>query len=126
MTMHQVSDSDFAALEGVKDRRKDDAVILHIKDLQAATKELAAKMNYHHAIFREEVEKSVERVYVSAFPDGDPTGHRLHHELVIRREEERVKFWQEMRVAGAKWLGLGVLTFLAGAAWTQFLKGPHA
>lgn len=123
--MHQVSDSDFAALDGAKDRRKDDAVILHIKQLQATTKELSAKMAYHHAVFREEVEKSVERVYVSAFPDGDPDGHRRHHELVIKREEERVKFWQEMRVAAAKWAGLGLLGFAVTAIWTQLLKGPH-
>ena len=122
--MHQVSDSDFAALDGAKDRRKDDAVLLHIQELQATTKELAAKMAYHHAVFREEVEKSVERVYVSAFPDGDPDGHRRHHELVIKREEERVLFWTTMKNELAKWGLIGFVGWAIYYLWIGFLKGP--
>ena len=95
----------------------DAATLLHIQEMQATIKDLADKMTAHHSVFQEEVEKAVERVYVSAFPDGDPTGHRLHHELVMRREEERLEFWKEMRTAGAKWLGLGILGFFATAVW---------
>ena len=99
--------------------------LLHIQEIQGHVKDLTEKMAAHHSGFREEVEKAVERVYVSAFPDGDPTGHRLHHELVMRREEERLEFWKEMRTAGAKWLGLGVLGFVATAVWIAIKTEAH-
>ena len=113
------------ALQPEHRRRESDALLLHIQALQGDMRVMDDKLTHHHAIFEERVEAAVERVYISAFPDGDPEGHRRHHELVIRREEERLKFWQEMRIAGAKWVGMGVLTFLVAAAWTQFLKGLH-
>lgn len=100
------------------------SMLLHIRELQVNVKALDEKMTYHHGVFREEVEKSVERVYATAFPDGDPLGHRKHHELVIQREEARVKFWNEMLLGASKWAGMGVLAFLAHAAWVAFLKGP--
>ena len=105
-------------------QRTDDAILLHIKELQATVKDLAAKMNYHHAVFREEVEKSVEHVYERSFPAGDPDGHKHHHELVIKREEERLEFWMAMKKELTKWGLVGVLSFLAYAAWTAFLLGP--
>jgi len=104
--------------------RTDDSILLHIKELQITVKDLAAKMNYHHAIFREEVEKSVEHVYERSFPDGDPEGHRHHHELVIKREEERLEFWMTMKKEVTKWGLVGVLGFLAVAAWNAILIGP--
>lgn len=104
--------------------RTEDSLLLHIKELQAGQKELTAKMNYHHAIFREEVENSVNRVFERAFPDGDPEGHKLHHELVIKREEQRLEFWMSMKKEVTKWGLVGVLGFLAVSAWQAFLLGP--
>ena len=101
------------------------ALLQHIQNVDAVVKALDEKMTYHHSIFREEVEKSVEKVYVSAFPDGDPTGHRKHHELVIQREEERIAFWHEMRMAAAKWAGLGILGFLGAALWVAIKTEAH-
>ena len=106
-------------------RAESDATLLLIKNVDSAIKALDKKMTYHHEIFREEVEKSVEKVYVSAFPDGDPTGHRKHHELVIQREEERIAFWHEMRMAAAKWAGLGILGFLGTAVWIAIKTEAH-
>ena len=105
-------------------QRVEDSILLHIKELQATTKDLSAKMNYHHAIFREEVEKSVINVFERSFPEGDPEGHRAHHELVIQREKERVEFWSSMKKEVVKWGLIGVLSFLAYSAWAAFLKGP--
>ena len=120
--MHQ---DDFQHSASFVDRRKDDAILLHIKELQAGQKELAAKMNYHHAIFREEVEKSVNRVFERAFPDGDPEGHKQHHELVIKREEERLEFWMSMRKEIGKWGLIGILGFIVVSSWKAFLMGPN-
>lgn len=117
--MHQ---DDFQNSGTFVDRRQrtEDAILLHIKELQTSHKELSAKMNYHHAIFREEVEKSVNSVFERAFPDGDPEGHRRYHEASIKAAEGRAKFWNEMALAGAKWAGLGALGFIATAIWIAF------
>jgi hypothetical protein len=72
-----------------------------------------------------QLRQAMQEVMTNSFPDGDPDGHRRAHEAWIRKEEDKAKFWHEMVVAGAKWLGLGVLGFLATAAWTAFLQGPH-
>jgi len=117
--MHQDDFQHSSHQEPMIERRKDDAILLHIKELQAAVKELSAKMNYHHAIFREEVEKSVEHVYQRSFPDGDPEGHRAHHELVIKREEKRLAFWTKMQEEVTKW---GSLVY--SASWRS-LHGKH-
>lgn len=120
--MHQ---DDFTPSQFVERRgRTDDAILLHIKELQAGQKELTAKMNYHHAVFREEVEKSINGVFERAFPDGDPEGHRAHHELVIKREEERLEFWMSMRKEIGKWGLIGILGFIVVSAWQAFLLGP--
>ena len=108
-----------------RDRIAAQALLQHIQNVDAVVKELDEKMTYHHSIFREDVEKAVEKVYVSAFPDGDPTGHRKHHELVIQREEERIAFWHEMRMAAAKWAGLGILGFLGTAVWIAIKTEAH-
>lgn len=106
------------------DRRKDDSILLHIKELQASHKELTAKMNYHHAIFEERVEKAVEKVFERSFPDGDPEGHRAHHELVIKREEQRIAFWVNMRTKLTEWGLIGFVGWAFFALWAAFLKGP--
>ncbi len=106
-------------------RRESDAILLHVQQVDANVKALDDKMTYHHAIFREEVQKSVESVFERSFPDGDPEGHRRHHELVIQREEERVKFWLTMRVELAKYGLVGFVGWAVYALWNAFLQGPH-
>lgn len=96
-----------------------------VKQVHASQKALDLKLTHHMTDETEELAQAIAKLMREAFPEGDPDGHRRHHELVIQREEERAQFWHEMRVAAAKWAGLGVLGFLVAAAWTQFLKGPH-
>ena len=57
----------------------------------------------------------------SAFPAGDPDGHRRHHEAVIKAAEDRAKFWAEMRIAAAKPAFLGVLVLLGTMLWNGLL-----
>lgn len=96
-----------------------------VKQVHASQKDLDARLTKHMTDETHDLAVAVTKLMQDAFPAGDPEGHRRHHELVIQQAEEKAKFWQEMRIAGAKWLGLGILTFLAGAAWTAFLNGPH-
>lgn len=95
-----------------------------VRQVHASQKALDKKLTHHIEEETDELARAIAKLLAEAFPEADPSGHRRHHELVIQQAEEKAKFWGEMRVAAAKWLGLGVLTFLAGAAWTQFLRGP--
>jgi hypothetical protein len=127
--MHNFDEgSDFTPLaKSFVERRKDSPmhVLLQlVTQTHESQKSLEAKLTRHMTDETSELAEEISKLIGQAFPEGDPDGHRRHHELVILQAEARVKFWQEMRVAAAKWLGLGVLTFLAGSAWTQFLKGP--
>ena len=96
-----------------------------VKQVHASQKDLEQKLTRHMTDETDELAAAIARLMADAFPESDPSGHRLHHELVIKQAEEKAKFWAEMRIAAGKWLGLGVLTFLTGAAWTAFLQGPH-
>ena len=130
--MHNFSDdtSDFTPLaDSFNDRRKDSPmpVILElVKQIHTSQKKLDEKLTRHMTDETDELAQAITKLMKEAFPEGDPDGHRRHHELVIQQAEEKAKFWAEMRVAGAKWAGLGILSFLVAAAWAQFLKGPHA
>jgi hypothetical protein len=123
MTMHNFNEdnSGFTPLiESFTDCRKDShmPVILElVKQIHTSQKEMDKKLTRHMTDETDELAKAIARLMADAFPESDPSGHRLHHEMVIKQAEEKAKFWQEMRVAAAKWLGLGVLSFLAGAVW---------
>jgi hypothetical protein len=121
--------SDFTPLaEAFSDRRKDSPmpVLLElVKQVHDSQKALDVKLTAHMMNETGELAEAITKLMSEAFPAGDPDGHRRHHELVIQQAEERAKFWQEMRVAAAKWAGLAVLSFLVIAAWQQFLKGPQ-
>ena len=124
----QDSESDFASLTAeFVDRRRDSPmpVILElVTQIHKSQKALDEKLTQHMTNETTELAEAITRLMSDAFPEGDPEGHRHHHELVIKQAEERAKFWQEMRIAGAKWAGLGVLSFLVLSAWQTFLKGP--
>jgi hypothetical protein len=121
--------SDFATLTSeFNDRRKESPmpVILElVKQIHESQKSLDRKLTDHMTNETTELAEAIVRIQAEAFPMGDPVGHRHHHEMVIKQAEERAKFWQEMRIAAAKWAGLGVLGFLVLSAWQQFLKGPQ-
>lgn len=112
---------------GFQDRRQrtEDSILMHIQDLKKQTSELNAKMNYHHAIFREEMERSVERVFTRAFPEGDPEGHKRHHEVVIAAAQRRLELWDLLKKETAKWGLLGFLGWAGYALWQAFLLGPR-
>ena len=121
--------SDFTPLvAGFRERRKESplhVLVKMIEQIHTEQKQMDVKLSKHMATETHELAEAITKMMSEAFPEGDPSGHRLHHELVIKQAEEKAKFWAEMRVAGAKWAGLGVLSFLILAAWQQFLKGPQ-
>ncbi|CAB4240804.1 hypothetical protein UFOVP228_89 [uncultured Caudovirales phage] len=127
---HEEPVSDFTPLaQKFNDRRKDSpmpVLLALVTKVHESQKELDRKLTRHMTDETDELAKAITQLMKEAFPDGDPLGHRADHEVRIEKEKEKVAFWKEMRLAAAKWAGLGLLGFLVAAAWTQFLKGPHA
>lgn len=56
-----------------------------------------------------------------AFPDGDADGHRRYHESIIRKNEAREKFYDDLRAELAK-KGLWALIAMVGVALWAFVK----
>jgi hypothetical protein len=108
-------------------------------DMHKAIDRLEASMRYNHATLTEAIHRaaevaanaevaakeSVHHALDAAFPDGDPEGHRRHHEAVIKKAEESAEFWATMRKEIGKWGLISVIGFLAVSAWQSFLQGPH-
>jgi len=118
---HEDNQSGFTPLvEKFSDRRKDSpmpVLLALVQKVHESQKELDRKLTKHMTEETDELAKAITKLMAEAFPEGDPDGHRRHHELVIQQAEERAKFWHEMRVAAAKWAGLGLLAFLASAVF---------
>ena len=68
---------------------------------------------------------ALEDVLADAFPEGDPIGHRKHHEAVIKAAEQRAKFWTDMAASVAKWGLVGLVGWMVNLAWQGLLQGPH-
>jgi len=87
--------------------------------------EMRTELSDHMRDETAELAKSVAVMMKEAFPEGDPVGHRRHHEAVIRKAEASAKFWTDMGGSVAKWGIFGFLTWLVYAAWQALLKGPQ-
>ena len=59
------------------------------------------------------------------FPGDDPDGHRLHHEVLIRKATARAIFWEKMLAELGKWGILGVLGFIGTAVWIAIKAEAH-
>lgn len=114
----QLQEADFGTL----DRRKNDAVLLflvqQIHDGQAALNKQFVKHT------TEDLPATLADLIKSSFPDGDPDGHRRHHEAVIRKAEERAEFWATMRKELGKYGLIGFIGWAGYALWQAFLLGP--
>lgn len=86
---------------------------------------LSAKLDKHMKEETSELADAIARLMKEAFPEGDPDGHRRHHELVIKQAEEKAEFWQKMRLELAKWGLLGFLGWALLQLWQSFLQGPR-
>lgn len=85
---------------------------------------LDAKITDHIALEPVKIGEDIAAAMAKAFPDKDPEGHRRFHESLIQKAEEKAEFWRAMRKEIGKWGLISVLSFLAIAAWHQFLRGP--
>lgn len=64
--------------------------------------------------------EELKKLFMDAFPGGDPHGHRIAHEKVIKSSDrwEKIKFGVlEKITSGGVWAGM---LFVALAVWEQF------
>lgn len=104
--------------------RTDDAILLHIKELQASIKALDVKLTQHREAEESALAAAIASLRSDAFPDGDPDGHRRHHEALIKQAEARAQFWEKMKLELFKYGLIGFLGWAAIALWQAFLRGP--
>lgn len=107
------------------DRRAADPALIMMQQIYAKQKELDCKMTEHMALQKQALAEAIAKLMAEAFPEGDPDGHRRHHELVIKAAEERAAFWAQMRAKLTEWGLIGIAGWAAYALWAAFLQGPH-
>jgi hypothetical protein len=96
-----------------------------VKQIHESQKALDQKLTDHLAQETEALAVAVKKLLQDSFPEGDAAGHKRAHEAQIEAASERAKFWHEMRLAAAKWAGLGLLGFIATALWIAFKTEVH-
>lgn len=75
-----------------------------------------AKLTQHMQEETVEFAHEIAQLMIKAFPEGDPDGHRRHHELVIKQAEARTAFWEKMVFEITRWGLIGFLLWLLQAA----------
>lgn len=105
-------------------QRTDDAILLHIKELQSAVRAIDDKLSQHLEEEEAALAKTMENLLKNAFPDSDPDGHRRAHEAWIKKEEDRAEFWSKMRIALAQYGLFGFAGWAVYYLWKAFLMGP--
>ena len=82
------------------------------------------KLEDHMRDETKEIGEQIGVYMASAFPNGDPDGHKKHHEALIEKASASAAFWKDMRNSTAKWGILGFLGWVILSLWSQFLHGP--
>lgn len=118
-TKHPMSTPDSDRPWSGPERRSlnEDTVRLMIKqDVEDAIKESQDELRTH----MDEKFKELREFVASAFPNGDPTGHRQAHEKAIRDADWWAKFklglFEKIVLGGV----MGAVAFLGAAAWEHF------
>lgn len=103
----------------------DHAIMLDIvKQTRDDVHDLKQKLTEHIQMEEDMTATLIKNLSVQSFPDGNPDLHRMYHEAVIKREEEKALFWKKMLFELVKWGLLGFLGWMVVEAWIAFLRGP--
>ena len=92
--------------------------------LRAEVQEVKRTHQFSNAITTEMIEKAVSKSMAAAFPEGDPDGHRISHELAIATARSRADLYEALKKEVAKYGILGLLGWAGVAIWHAFLQGP--
>jgi hypothetical protein len=66
----------------------------------------------------------IQKMFVTAFPDGDADGHRRSHEAWMSKTKREEEFWMHLKKQVVAWGVIAALAWLTLIAWAGFLKGP--
>lgn len=105
-------------------RTNSELLLTFVKEILDNQHKLDAKLTDHMTNETQELAEAMAQMMASAFPEGDPDGHRKHHELVIRQAEAKAVFWEKMRFELVRWGLIGFLGWAVYALWHAFLAGP--
>jgi hypothetical protein len=102
--------------------------LLHddIKTVKSCVATLDGRLSKHMTDETLELAEAIATIMNKSFPEGDPHGHRRHHELSIKAAEDKAAFWKKMRDEISKYGLIGIIGWVAFVAWAAFVKGPRA
>lgn len=101
--------------------------LLHddIKSVKSGVTALDTRLSKHMTDETLELAEAIANIMNKSFPEGDPLGHRRHHELSIKAAEDKAAFWRKMRDEISKYGLIGIVGWLSFVAWAAFVKGPR-
>ena len=105
-------------------RANDSLVVMLMQEVHKKIDEMDKKLTQHMTDETLVLAEEIAKLMNTAFPGSDPAGHRVYHETQMQQITDNAAFWKTMRVEIGKWGILGILGFLAIAAWRHFLEGP--
>lgn len=124
MNDRPVASANFERRKSDVERREHIVVLETVQRMEAKIDTFHNVLQTHIAEETSDIAKEVASLMSAAFPEGDPDGHRKHHELVIAREEARTAFWQKMLFEISRFGLIGLLGWVCVVAWKAFLLGP--
>lgn len=109
----------------VEERRKSElaAIIDLVTAVHSDIKAFDTRLTLHISADTHQLADAIASLMGKAFPEGDPDGHRRHHELVIKKAEAQAAFWEKMKFELLRWGLIGFLGWAAVALWRSLLLG---
>lgn len=95
-----------------------------VQDVKKTQKEMGETLTDHINTEPQEWADQLTLMMKSAFPNGDPDGHRKAHEDEMATIAARAEFWKKMLFEVSKYGVIGVVGWLAYTIWVAFLQGP--
>jgi hypothetical protein len=107
------------------DRRADDrALIMLVQQVHDNQQALDGKLTQHMTDETRRLAEAVADILKRSFPEGDADGHRKAHEQQMQTIAARAEFWKKLSFEVSKYGLVGLVGWLAYAAWIALLKGP--
>jgi len=107
------------------ERANEMALIALVTQVHEDLKELNEALTTHIKEEPAALKAHINKVLISAFPEGDAYGHRVAHEAQIRAVLAKAEFWSMLldKLAGAGLLGL--VGLLLSMLWIGFQTYVH-
>lgn len=96
-----------------------------VKAVKQNVSDLDTKLDNHMKDETLELAEAIAAIMNKSFPEGDPHGHRRHHEASIKAAEDKAEFWKKMKEEISKYGLIGLIGWMSVVAWAAFVKGPQ-